>query len=131
MNIEEYTQLAIQDLRWELSEFQKHAKELARLKRVWGRYLYDEELNTAQAEQDLKQVYVARYKYYKYDAPLQIDTKLIDTFVKGDDIYCAEEKKLIEQKAKEKFIHQVIGSIEQESFSMNNILKHMLWEAGN
>ena len=50
--------------------------------------------------------------------------------LKGDSEYKEAEKYYKMQKSKTKMVEQVLNALDKQSFTVNTLLKHMMWESG-
>lgn len=96
----------------------------------WARFLYKEEQYRDHMQQVLNTVYAERYKYYLYDYEYTIDKKDIPILIKSDSEYKKAEKLVNEQTQKVKFITEVLGALNSQSFYLNTAMKHILWKSG-
>jgi hypothetical protein len=132
---EDYFQEALVDLKFDETTIQEYMISLGRKRMKWGRYIYNEERNTKMGEQALASIYKKWFHYYMYGdktskEDIKIDKKFIDIYIKAQDDYKSCELKLAEQKNKEKFLNDVAKNLEQQTFVVNNFIKHLLYQAG-
>ena len=107
-----------------------YALRLGSLRAKWAKYLYLEEKEESSKEQDLDKVFIDRFRYYLYDSPYTIDKKDIQFYIRGDEEYTGVSEILKEQKAKVKFISNVLEALNGQSFYLNTAMKHILWKSG-
>lgn len=130
MTIDEYEKIAYEDLNFDVTIFKEYCSTLA-LKRIkWARFLYQEETISSEADERLKELYKNRLKFYQYDYEYSIDKKYLDIYIRGDKIFQEAEKIYSSQKSKESFVREIVATIDRQSYQMNNVLKHLLWESG-
>lgn len=131
MTVDEYEKEAIRDLTIDITKLEDYAKGLGLSRAKWARYLFNEELVLSEAEEKLAELYRAKWHYYVYEyQEAKIEKKFIDTYIHGDKVYKEAEKMLKRQKSKTKMVEQVISALDKQSFTVNTILKHMMWESG-
>lgn len=107
-----------------------YSVRLGMLRAKWAKYLYEEESMENQGKQELAVIYKERLRFYCYDYEYEIDKKDIPVYIKGDPVYQAAEKVLNEQVQKVKFINEVLGALNSQSFYLNTAMKHILWKSG-
>ena len=131
MTVDEYEQEAIRDLTVDVTKLEDYAKGLGLSRAKWARYLFNEETILSEAEEKLAELYRERWHYYVYEyAEAKIEKKHIDTYIHGDKTFKEAEKMVKKQKSKVKMVEQMIAALDKQSFVVNTILKHMMWESG-
>lgn len=131
MTVDEYEQEAIRDLQIDVTKLEDYAKGIGMSRAKWARYLYNEEALLAEAEERIAELYRTKWHYYVYEyQEAKVEKKFIDVYIKGDPKYKEAEKLLKRQKSKTKMVEQVISALDRQSFAVNTILKHMIWESG-
>ena len=107
-----------------------YSVRLGMLRAKWAKYLYLEESTENEGKQELASIYSERFRFYCYDYEYQVDKKDIPMLIKGDTVYQAAEKVVNEQTQKVKFINEVLGALNSQSFYLNTAMKHILWKSG-
>ncbi len=129
-SIAEYEEEAIKDLQIDVTQLKEYMLALGLHRIKWGRYLYNEESILAQCEEKLNELYKEKYNFYCYKYEEKIEKKSIDVYIKGDGEYKEAEKYYKMQKSKTKMVEQVLNALDKQSFTVNTLLKHMMWESG-
>jgi hypothetical protein len=128
--ISKYESEAISDLNFDISKFQDYTTSIGSKKVKWGRYLYDEEKLLNTADHKLREAYLERYNHYRFNHETIIEPKNLDIYIKADVLYTEKETAVQLQKLKVNFIKEVLSTLEGQSFIVNSVLKHFLWEQG-
>lgn len=126
----EYETEAIEDLTIDITNLENYLLKLGLLRAKWSKYLYNEESILSVCEEKLNQLYKEKYHYYLYEYNEKIEKKSIDLYIKGDDAYNEAEKYSKLQKSKCKMVEQVISALDKQSFSVNSLIKYMMWQSG-
>lgn len=131
MTVEDYENEAILDLKLDISDFQGYVRLLG-LKRIkWAKYLHTEEMTLTVAQDKLRDLYRERFHHYMYEYnDVKLEKKNVDIYIRGDKDYRAAEQIVAKQEAKVKFVNEVLNTIDKQSFSCSNILKHLIWQSG-
>lgn len=131
MTVDDYENEAILDLKLDISDFQSYVRLLG-LKRIkWAKYLHTEEMILTIAQDKLRDLYRERFHYYMYEYnDVKLEKKNVDIYIRGDKDYRAAEQIVAKQEAKVKFVNEVLSTIDKQSFSCSNILKHLIWQSG-
>lgn len=129
-SIAEYEEEAIKDLQINVTELKEYTLALGLHRIKWGRYLFNEETILAECEEKLNELYKEKYTFYMYKYEEKIEKKSVDVYIKGDSEYKQAEKYYKMQKSKVKMVEQVLNALDKQSFTVNAILKHMMWESG-
>ena len=131
MTVEDYENEAILDLKLDISDFQGYVRLLG-LKRIkWAKYLHTEEMTLSIAQDKLRDLYRERFHYYMYEYnDVKLEKKNVEVYIKGDKEYRAAEQIVSKQECKVKFVNEVLNTIDKQSFSCSNILKHLIWQSG-
>ena len=128
MTIDEYEAEAIEDLKFDVSDFQGYAKSLGMKRIKWSKYLFEEETLLSVAEDKLRELYRDKFHFYmyKYDE-VKLEKKNVETYIKGDPEYRSAEQIVSKQNSKMKFVGEIINALDRQSFACSNILKHLIW----
>lgn len=129
-SIDDYEKEAINDLQIDITKLKEYMLSLGLHRIKWGRYLYNEETLLAQCEEKINELYKDKYNFYAYKYEEKIEKKSIDVYIKGDSEYKEKEKYYKMQKSKTKMVEQVLNALDKQSFTVNTLLKHMIWESG-
>ena len=129
-SIDDYEKEAINDLQIDITKLKEYMLSLGLHRIKWGRYLYNEETLLAQCEEKINELYKDKYHFYAYKYEEKIEKKSIDVYIKGDSEYKEKEKYYKMQKSKTKMVEQVLNALDKQSFTVNTLLKHMIWESG-
>lgn len=131
MTIEEYEDIAIDDLKVNVEMFEDYVKSLGHKRIKWARYLFEEESLQSIAEDKLRELYREKFHFYmyKYDE-VKLEKKNVEIYIKGDPEYRQAEQAVSKQVFKTKFVNEVLNTIDKQSFACSNILKHKIWASG-
>ena len=101
----------------------------------WSKYLYDEERVLEYG----KNVYSCVYKKVWHNlmfgekseiADYKVDKKNLNIYIDADKSIKEAKTAVHDQEEKCKFIQNVIDALKNQSFILNNYVKHLIWKSG-
>lgn len=130
MDIQEYEQEARKDFEVEITTINSYCLRMGYILSKWSRYLYNEEMFLNDIESELSAIYKSRLYYYSYEAPEKIDKKQLDSFVNGDPEYVEKKRELKAQQNLVNFVNNILKALSNQSYYINNCIKHLEWQEG-
>ena len=133
---EDYYQESIADLSFNEANVQQFMFKVGTNRAKWASYKYHEEQILEQAKQAYNTIYKNVFHRYMYEPKedlenIKIEKKNISIYIEADNEVKKARLAVVTQENKIKFLERILDIFDSSSFTINNYIKHLIWQSGN